>query len=152
MLRGAVEAAGIPVTRKGSKQKGYLGHGLRKASATIAVESGASEAELNAMFGWSGHEMAQLYTRKADRKKLAARAMEKWTRPSSEDVAGESATGKERGQNAPRTLEVTTFQKVVTLSKNIAIKTRPGSGWGGSIRTISISACSPRVFRFASSV
>jgi integrase len=89
-FREAVEAAGIPVTKRGSKEKGYSGHGLRKASATIAAESGASEAELNAMFGWSGHQMAQLYTKKADRRRLAARAMAKWTRPSSEDVVGDS--------------------------------------------------------------
>ena len=69
------------MTKKGSKEKGYSGHGLRKASATIAAESGATEAELNAMFGWSGHQMAQLYTKKADRKRLAARAMQKWTGP-----------------------------------------------------------------------
>jgi len=42
------------------------------------------------MCGWSGHQMAQLYTRKADRKKLAARVMAKWTRPSSEDAATDS--------------------------------------------------------------
>jgi len=86
MFREAVEAAGIPVTKKKTGKKGYTGHGLRKASATIAAESGASEAELNAMFGWSGHEMAQLYTKAADRKRLAARAMAKWTRPSPEDL------------------------------------------------------------------
>ena len=78
------------MTKKGSKEKGYSGHGLRKASATIAAESGATEAELNAMFGWNGHRMAQLYTRKADRKRLAARAMQKWTRPSSDEVVGGS--------------------------------------------------------------
>lgn len=56
-------------------------------SATIApepaaaAESGATESELNAMCGWSGHQMAKLYTKNADRKKLAARAMAKWTRP-----------------------------------------------------------------------
>jgi hypothetical protein len=33
--------------------------------------------------------MAQLFTQKADRKRLAARAMQKWTRPSSGDVAAE---------------------------------------------------------------
>jgi integrase len=101
-FREAVEAAGIPVTKRGSKEKGYSGHGLRKASATIAAESGASESELNAMFGWSGFEMAQLYTKKADRKRLAARAMEKWTRPSSEDASVDSELAylqleKERG-------------------------------------------------------
>ena len=84
----AIVAAGIPVSKKRSDQKGYSAHGLRKASATIAAESGATEAELNAMFGWSGYEMARLYTKMADRKKLAARAMAKWTRPSSDDVVG----------------------------------------------------------------
>jgi integrase len=86
-FRKAVKDAGIPVNDPKSKQKGYSGHGLRKASATIAAESGATESELNAMFGWSGHQMAQLYTKKADRKRLAARAMQKWTRPSSDDLA-----------------------------------------------------------------
>jgi integrase len=85
-FREAVVAAGIPVSKQGSDEKGYSAHGLRKASATIAAESGATESELNAMFGWSGYQMAQLYTKKADRKKLAARAMAKWTRPSSDDV------------------------------------------------------------------
>ncbi|UVO30172.1 site-specific integrase [Bradyrhizobium arachidis] len=102
LFREAVEAAGIPVTKKGSKEKGYSAHGLRKASATIAAESGASEAELNAMFGWSGHQMAQLYTKNADRKKLAVRATQKWKRPSSEEVARDSELAflqleKERG-------------------------------------------------------
>ena len=88
-FREAVAAAGIPVSKKGSDNKGYSAHGLRKASATIAAESGATESELNAMFGWSGHQMAQLYTKKADRKRLAARALAKWTRPSSDDVVGQ---------------------------------------------------------------
>jgi integrase len=85
-FRKAVAAAHIPVTKRGEK-KGYSGHGLRKASATIAAESGATESELNAMFGWTGHEMAQLYTKKADRKRLAARAIQKWIRPSSDAAA-----------------------------------------------------------------
>jgi integrase len=90
-FREAIEAAGIPVTKKASKDKGYSAHGLRKASATIAAESGASESELNAVFGWSGHAMAALYTRAADRKKLAARAMAKWARPDNAVVQPELA-------------------------------------------------------------
>ncbi|MGV7219242.1 tyrosine-type recombinase/integrase [Bradyrhizobium sp. UFLA05-112] len=72
--------------RKGKEEskKGYSGHGLRKSSAIIAVESGVPDRELNAMFGWTGHQMASLYTKHADRKKLAARAMAKWKRPSSD--------------------------------------------------------------------
>jgi integrase len=77
------------VTKKRAKQNGDRAHGLRKASATIAAESGAS---VSAMFGWSGHQMPQLYTKKADHKKLAARAMAKWKRPSSDDVMEESVT------------------------------------------------------------
>jgi integrase len=88
-FRKAVEAAGIPVTKKGSSVKGYSAHGLRKAAATILAENGATEAELNAVFGWSGHHMAQLYTKKADRKRLGGRAMGKYERPVDDAAGGE---------------------------------------------------------------
>ena len=42
------------------------------------------------MFGWFGHQMPQLYTKKADRKRLAARVAAKWTRVSSDEMAGET--------------------------------------------------------------
>lgn len=89
-FREAIEKAGIPLTKKGSKRKGYSAHGLRKASATIAAENNASESVLNAMFGWSGYEMAQHYTKNADRKRLAARGFAAWRRPSSADEAAEA--------------------------------------------------------------
>ena len=79
-----------PGHQEGIKTEGLLGPRLRKASATIAAESGATEAELNAMFGWTGHQMAQLYTKRADRQRLAARAMAKWARPSSDYVVGKA--------------------------------------------------------------
>jgi integrase len=47
-------------------------HGLRKTGAVRAVEAGASEHELMAMFGWEDADMARIYTRKAAQKKLAA--------------------------------------------------------------------------------
>ncbi len=50
-------------------------HGLRKAGATIAAENGATEHQLMAIFGWDSPKQAALYTRKANRKKLAAEAM-----------------------------------------------------------------------------
>ncbi len=53
------------------------GHGLRKAGATFAAEQGATEHELMAMFGWDSPKQAALYTRKANRKRLAAEAMHK---------------------------------------------------------------------------
>ncbi|MCP4328452.1 MAG: tyrosine-type recombinase/integrase, partial [Alphaproteobacteria bacterium] len=50
-------------------------HGLRKAGATIAADNGATEHQLMAMFGWESPKQAALYTRKANRKKLADNAM-----------------------------------------------------------------------------
>lgn len=52
-------------------------HGLRKAGATMAANNGATSFELTAMFGWSSVKMAEVYTRKADRVKLAERAANK---------------------------------------------------------------------------
>jgi integrase len=51
-------------------------HGLRKAGATRAAERGATERQLMAIFGWSSGRMAQYYTRKADRKRLARDAVQ----------------------------------------------------------------------------
>lgn len=59
------------------------GHGLRKAAATHAAEQGATVAELEAIFGWHGGQMAALYTKAANRKKLAAGAMSKLDRTKS---------------------------------------------------------------------
>jgi integrase len=46
-------------------------HGLRKAAATFAADNGATTHELNAIFGWSGLQQAELYTRAANRRKAA---------------------------------------------------------------------------------
>lgn len=50
-------------------------HGLRKAGATIAAENGATERQLMAIFGWVDPKMASLYTRRAERKRMAGGAM-----------------------------------------------------------------------------
>jgi integrase len=52
-------------------------HGLRKAAATRAANAGATVAELEAIFGWSGGRMAALYIKAADRRRLAQGAMHK---------------------------------------------------------------------------
>ncbi len=52
-------------------------HGLRKALATRLANEGATTHELEALFGWRGGGMASLYTRKANRSKLAGSAMDK---------------------------------------------------------------------------
>jgi integrase len=66
-FRSACRAAGVP----GSA------HGLRKAGATRAANNGATVAQLEAIYGWSGGGMASLYTRSADRVRLAREAMGK---------------------------------------------------------------------------
>ncbi len=52
-------------------------HGLRKAGATIAANNGATVHELMAMFGWSRMSMAEVYTKQADRERLARGASER---------------------------------------------------------------------------
>ena len=52
-------------------------HGLRKLGATRAADNGATESELEAIFGWTGGHMASLYTRSANRRRLSLAAMHK---------------------------------------------------------------------------
>lgn len=49
-------------------------HGLRKLSATIAANAGATTHELMAQYGWSNTQQAEVYTKNADRAKLGVRA------------------------------------------------------------------------------
>jgi integrase len=67
-FRAACRAAGL---------RGVSAHGLRKVAATRAANAGATVAQLEAIFGWSGGRMASVYTRAADRRRLAAEAMHK---------------------------------------------------------------------------
>jgi hypothetical protein len=48
-------------------------HGIRKGAAVRAAENGATANELMAMFGWLNLAHAELYTRKANRRKLGLR-------------------------------------------------------------------------------
>ena len=48
-------------------------HGLRNAGATIAADAGATEHQLMAIYGWELPRQAAVYTRKANRKRLAGR-------------------------------------------------------------------------------
>jgi len=66
-FKAACKAAGVP----GSA------HGVRKIAATRAANAGATEAELDAIFGWTDRKMAAHYTQSANRRRLAAQAMEK---------------------------------------------------------------------------
>lgn len=53
-------------------------HGVRKIAATIAAENGATEKELDAIFGWvDGGRTSGIYTRDANRARLAGQAAHK---------------------------------------------------------------------------
>jgi hypothetical protein len=52
----------------------------RGVGATRAAENGATVAELEAIFGWQGGGMASLYTRAANRARLAKGAISKLVR------------------------------------------------------------------------
>lgn len=62
--------------RRAARKAGCPGsaHGLRKAGATRAAENSATVHQLMALFGWKTERMALHYTRKADRRRLAASA------------------------------------------------------------------------------
>ena len=71
--------------------------GVRKIAATRAANNGATVAQLNAIFGWTGSAMASLCTEEADRRPLALEAahklvnVERTSIPSPFHVAAEKA-------------------------------------------------------------
>ena len=67
MFDAACKAAGVNASP----------HGLRKAAARRLAEAGASVAQLEAVFGWTGGAMASHYTKSEDRSRLAREAMSK---------------------------------------------------------------------------
>ena len=82
--KGALGTAFVAAARAAGV-RGKSAHGLRKAAATRAAENGATERELEAIFGWSGGRMATLYTRSANRSRLAAGAIGKLDRAETEN-------------------------------------------------------------------
>jgi integrase len=67
-----------------AKLRGIAAHGLRKAAAVRLAEAGATVDELEAIFGWEGGKMASLYTKAANRRRLATSGMAKLSRPDQE--------------------------------------------------------------------
>lgn len=49
-------------------------HGLRKLCATIVADDGASELELQALFGWLTNNQSAIYTAESNKKRLALQA------------------------------------------------------------------------------
>ncbi|MEM1102375.1 MAG: tyrosine-type recombinase/integrase, partial [Pseudomonadota bacterium] len=72
MMRKACDKAGLPECAS---------HGLRKCAAVRMAEAGATTAELMAVFGWSSASQAELYTKAAERARLADRAATKLANP-----------------------------------------------------------------------
>jgi integrase len=93
-FKRACMAAGVP----GSA------HGLRKAGAVRAAEAGATEAQLNALFGWrEGSRESSTYTRKARRTVLAKDAAKLLILPNLSGVeksAGKSASKSLKNKDA----------------------------------------------------
>ena len=79
-------------------------HGLRKASATILAEAGATEKQLMAIFGWSDSKMAHHYSKAAEKKRLADAGFELlqsyWDSKNVPLSTSENSTETKRGKNA----------------------------------------------------
>lgn len=57
-------------------------HGVRKIAAITAADNGATVHQLMAIFGWKTSQMAEYYTREANRRRLAREAVHMLTRTS----------------------------------------------------------------------
>jgi integrase len=62
-MRGWCDQAGLPECTS---------HGLKKVAATICANMGATDRQLMVLFDWTSVEMANVYTRQANKEKLAA--------------------------------------------------------------------------------
>jgi integrase len=88
VFRDACRAAKVP----GSA------HGVRKIAATRAANHGATVAQLEAIFGWSGGTMASHYTRSADRQRLALEAMHKLANDDRTSIPAPDGQVRARGE------------------------------------------------------
>jgi integrase len=75
-------------------------HGLRKLAATTMAYNGATVAELNAVFGWTGAKMASHYTQTADRERLALGAAEKLLNNSETSIPAPEGKVRASGEKA----------------------------------------------------
>ncbi len=82
-------------------------HGLRKTSATILAEAGATEHQLMAIFGWSDSKMAQHYTKAAQSKRIIDAGFERRKSYVARRIvpllASQSSGGTKRGENDGKT-------------------------------------------------
>jgi integrase len=91
-FRRAARAAAVP----GSA------HGLRKTRATLLVEAGATDAELAAIMGWRGTQMAAFYTRSRDEALLARSAADKLAAANAQRTSMPAPSNKVRASERKR--------------------------------------------------
>jgi integrase len=72
---------------------GKSAHGLRKLGATRAANAGATTAQLKSIFGWTSDRMPELYTRTADRRRLAMESMHKLANEKPTSIVAPSQIG-----------------------------------------------------------
>ena len=102
-------------------------HGLRKTAATTAANNGATEAELEALFGWRGGDMASLYTRTANRARLARGAAAKLLTERDMNIYSRTSS---QGAGARRKIKAKTTTKIFgggpgrTRTSNQAVMSR----------------------------
>lgn len=81
-------------------------HGLRKAGACRAAEYGATNEQLNAWFGWApGSRESAIYTRRADRAKMASALADKLSAIPAPTDPVRGATEGEKSLMAPRAVQ-----------------------------------------------
>ena len=68
-------------------------HGLRKTAATADALDGYSDAELSAKFGWTGRQMASLYTRSANWERLSLNAADRVKRRTNVPAPDQKSAG-----------------------------------------------------------
>ena len=71
------ERLAFPALRMVSARSQRLARLASWESRARAANAGATVAQLEAIFGWTGGNMASLYTRSSDRRRLAREAMHK---------------------------------------------------------------------------
>jgi integrase len=100
-----VTAHGKPFSEKGfgnwfkarcmeAKLPQCTAHGLRKAAACRCADAGVSEYDMMQLFDWSSSRMAAYYTKKANKKRAAARTIQHLSRRQPASTTGEQ-TGAE---------------------------------------------------------
>lgn len=100
--------------------KGKSAHGLRKLCATTAADNGATEMELQALFGWTTNAMSSVYTKQANRRRLALAGALKMILaegPEDEDEGAENVIPLRGEMGRKMNADSPTFRKTAKAAK-----------------------------------